>query len=51
MTTFNLRIDRKLKADAEKAAAADGRSLANLIVQLLREHLYSANTKKRGGGK
>jgi predicted HicB family RNase H-like nuclease len=34
-----MRMDRKLKAEAEKAAAEDGRSLANLIVQLLRDHL------------
>jgi predicted HicB family RNase H-like nuclease len=38
-TKFNLRMDRKLKADAERAAAADGRSLAGLIIKLLRDHL------------
>ena len=38
-TKFNMRIDRALKAEAEKAAAADNRSLASLIVKLLREHL------------
>jgi predicted HicB family RNase H-like nuclease len=36
---FNFRIDRKLKAEAEKAAAEDNRSLAGLIVKLLRDHL------------
>jgi predicted HicB family RNase H-like nuclease len=40
---FNLRIDRELKAEAEKAAAEDDRSLAGLIVKLLRDYL-----KKRG---
>jgi len=40
---FNLRMERKLKDEAEKAAAEDGRSLAGLIVKLLRDHL-----KKRG---
>jgi len=29
---------RKLKAEAEKAAAADNRSLAGLIVKLLRDY-------------
>jgi hypothetical protein len=36
---FNMRIDRKLKAEADKAAAEDNRSLAGLIVKLLRDHL------------
>jgi predicted HicB family RNase H-like nuclease len=39
MTKFNMRIDRKLKSEAEKAAAEDNRSLAGLIVKLLRDHL------------
>jgi predicted HicB family RNase H-like nuclease len=43
MTRFEMRIDRKLKAEAENAAAADDRSLAGLIVKLLRDYL-----KKRG---
>jgi predicted HicB family RNase H-like nuclease len=38
-TKFNMRIDRKLKAQAEKAAAEDNRSLAGLIVKLLRDYL------------
>lgn len=37
--TLNLRIDPKLKAQAMKSAAADGRSLTNLIEKLLRDHL------------
>jgi predicted HicB family RNase H-like nuclease len=40
---FNFRIDRKLKEDAERAAAADNRSLASLIVKLLQDYL--AKTK------
>jgi predicted HicB family RNase H-like nuclease len=36
---FNMRIDRKLKDEAEKVAAEDNRSLAGLIVKLLRDHL------------
>jgi predicted HicB family RNase H-like nuclease len=39
VTTFNMRIDRALKAAAEKAAHEDGRSLANLIAKLLRDYL------------
>jgi predicted HicB family RNase H-like nuclease len=38
-TKFNMRIDRKLKAAAEKAAVEDNRSLAGLIVKLLRDYL------------
>jgi hypothetical protein len=34
-----MRIDRKLKAAAEKAAVEDNRSLAGLIVKLLRDYL------------
>jgi predicted HicB family RNase H-like nuclease len=41
---FNFRIDRKLKEDAERAAAADNRSLASLIVKLLQDYL--AKTKR-----
>jgi len=33
---FNLRMDRKLKEAAEKAAAEDNRSLAGLMIKLLR---------------
>ena len=40
---FEMRIDRKLKEDAEKAAAEDDRSLADLVAKLLRDHL-----KKQG---
>ena len=36
---FNMRIDRKLKAAAEKAAAEDSRSLSSLIEKLLRDYL------------
>ena len=42
-TRINLRIERKLKDEAEKAAAEDNRSLAGLIVKLLRDYL------KKGG--
>lgn len=35
----NLRIDPDLKALADKAAAADQRSLTSLIEKLLTEHL------------
>ena len=40
---FEMRIDRKLKEEAEMAAAEDERSLADLIAKLLRDYL-----KKRG---
>jgi predicted HicB family RNase H-like nuclease len=36
---FNMRFDRKLKADAERAAAEDSRTLAGLIEKLLRDYL------------
>jgi hypothetical protein len=36
-------MDRRLKAEAEKAAREDNRSLASLIVKLLHDHL-----KRRG---
>ena len=36
---FEMRMDHKLKAEAEKAAAEDNRSLAGLIVKLLRDYL------------
>jgi hypothetical protein len=39
VATLNLRISPELKAAAEKAAAADHRSLTSLIEKLLSEHL------------
>jgi predicted HicB family RNase H-like nuclease len=39
MVKFNMWIDRELRDEAEKIAAEDNRSLASLIVKLLREHL------------
>ena len=47
VTTFNMRIDRKLKEEAEKAAAADNRSLAGLIVKLLRDYLAKTKPERR----
>lgn len=44
--TLNLRIDPDLKAAAEKAAAADRRSLTSLVEKLLSEHV-SAFGKRR----
>ena len=40
-TQFNMRIDPRLKAAAERAAAADRRSLASLIEKLLEEYCRS----------
>jgi predicted HicB family RNase H-like nuclease len=37
-TQFNMRMDPELKEVAEKAAAADGRSLASLIEKLLEDY-------------
>jgi hypothetical protein len=42
----NLRIDPKLKAAAEKAAADDNRSLTSLIEKLLLDYLKKAAQKK-----
>jgi hypothetical protein len=42
----NLRIDPKLKAAAEKAAADDNRSLTSLIEKLLLDNLKKAARKK-----
>jgi hypothetical protein len=39
----NLRLDPQLKALADKAAAADSRSLTSLVEKLLNDHL-----KKKG---
>jgi hypothetical protein len=39
VATLSLRISPELKAAAEKAAAADHRSLTSLIEKLLAEHL------------
>jgi predicted HicB family RNase H-like nuclease len=36
---FHMRIDPKLKAAGEKAAAADGRSLASLLQKLLADYV------------
>jgi len=36
---LNIRIDPKLKAEAEKAAAEDHRSLASLIEKLLSDYV------------
>jgi hypothetical protein len=38
-TQLNMRINPRLKAAAEKAAAADHRSLASLIEKLLSDYL------------
>jgi predicted HicB family RNase H-like nuclease len=50
---FNLRMDPKLKADAEKAAAEDRRSLASLTAALLARHCKEReqDSPKRGGRK
>jgi hypothetical protein len=42
----NLRIDPDLKALADRAAAADQRSLTSLIEKLLTEHLRKAGFLK-----
>jgi hypothetical protein len=42
----NLRIDPELKAAAERAAAADHRSLTSLIEKLLSDYLDSLKRKK-----
>jgi hypothetical protein len=42
----NLRIDPDLKALADKAAAADQRSLTSLIEKLLTEHLRKTGLLK-----
>jgi hypothetical protein len=42
---INIRIDPKLKAEAEKAAADDHRSLSSLIEKLLADYVK----KKRRG--
>jgi hypothetical protein len=47
MTRFEMRLDRKLKAEAEKAAAEDNRSLAGLIVKLLRDYLKKTKPPKQ----
>jgi predicted HicB family RNase H-like nuclease len=39
--TLNLRIAPELKAAAEKAAAADNRSVTSLIEKLLSDHLHN----------
>jgi predicted HicB family RNase H-like nuclease len=56
-TQFNMRMDPALKAAAEKAAAADRRSLSSLVEKLLedycREHEFlpekPGRAKKHGG--
>jgi hypothetical protein len=42
-----MRIDRALKAAAEKVAQEEGRSLANLIIKLLRDHCEGLAKKQR----
>jgi len=42
-----MRLDRKLKAEAENAAADDNRSLAGLIVKLLRDYLAKNKSERR----
>jgi hypothetical protein len=43
---LTVRIDAALKAAAEKAAAADNRTLSNLVVKLLRDYV-AKKPKKR----
>lgn len=44
--TLNLRIDPVLKAAAEKAAAADRRSLTTLVEKLLQDYIEETRKKK-----
>jgi hypothetical protein len=51
---FSLRLDPKLKADAQKAAAADQRPLGSLIGVLLSNHCRDrteANRLSKRGGR
>ena len=43
--TLSLRIDPELKRSAEKAAAADHRSLTSLIEKLLADYVQQAKAK------
>jgi hypothetical protein len=43
---LNMRIDPEIKAAAEKAAAADRRSLSSLIEKLLEDHCRKVGTLK-----
>jgi hypothetical protein len=47
--TLNLRIDPKLKAAAERAAADDQRSLTSLVEKLLTEHLKAKGYLRHPG--
>jgi hypothetical protein len=49
--TLNLRIAPSLKAAAEKAAAADHRSLTSLIEKLLSDHLRAKGVELKGSRK
>ena len=40
---LTIRIDKKLKAEAKKAAKDDARSLTSLIVKLLTDYLKGEN--------
>ena len=44
---INIRINPKLKAAAQKAAALDQRTLSGLIERLLTEHCSQVGTFKR----
>jgi predicted HicB family RNase H-like nuclease len=44
---INIRIDRKLKEAATRAARADHRTLSSLIIKLLEDHL--GKTEERRG--
>ena len=44
--TLSLRIDPELKRAAEKAAAADQRSLTSLIEKLLTDYVRQAKAKR-----
>lgn len=39
LNVTNIRLDDELKADLRKLAEAQGRPMANYIVQMLREHV------------
>lgn len=45
--TLNLRIDPDLKRAAEKAAAADSRSVTSLIEKLLMDHLRNVGMEPK----
>lgn len=51
LATIVVRLESDLKADLERLAQSDERSLNGYVVRVLRQHVAGADQAKKGKGK